>query len=114
MISSSVNLDRFIVRPLSAVGLYPNLEEFQGLRSSALDLCLPRTRPAVHETLCISPLESAEFSNGRALSVYKSVDRFFDSEDNCAFQWIAGCKSTFSIAQEFRFDSVAQPAPDRR
>jgi hypothetical protein len=32
MICSSLNLDRFIVRLLQN-GLYPNLEEFQGLRS---------------------------------------------------------------------------------
>jgi hypothetical protein len=36
MICSSVNLDRFIVLPLSVEGLYPNLEEIQGLRSAAL------------------------------------------------------------------------------
>ena len=35
MICSSVNLDRFIVRPLSGGGLYSNLEEVQGLRSIA-------------------------------------------------------------------------------
>jgi hypothetical protein len=34
MICSSLNRDRFIVRtPLPVVGLYPNLEEFAGLRS---------------------------------------------------------------------------------
>jgi hypothetical protein len=33
MICSSVNLDRFIVRPLQGDGLYPFLEEFAGLRS---------------------------------------------------------------------------------
>jgi hypothetical protein len=33
MIYSSLNLDPFIVRPLSGGGLYPNLEEDQGLRS---------------------------------------------------------------------------------
>jgi hypothetical protein len=33
MICSSVNLDRFIVRPLRWAGLYSNLEEIQGLRS---------------------------------------------------------------------------------
>jgi hypothetical protein len=36
MICSSVDLVRFIVRPLSAAGLYLNLEEFYGLRSSAM------------------------------------------------------------------------------
>jgi hypothetical protein len=36
MICSSLNRDRFIVRtPLPVVGLYPNLEEFAGLRSMA-------------------------------------------------------------------------------
>jgi hypothetical protein len=35
MICSSLNLDRFIVRLLQN-GLYPNLEEFQGLRSPAM------------------------------------------------------------------------------
>jgi hypothetical protein len=34
MICSSVNLDRFIVRPLPVAGLYPFLEAFYGLRSS--------------------------------------------------------------------------------
>jgi hypothetical protein len=34
MICSSLNLDRFIVRLLQN-GLYPNLEEFQGLRSDS-------------------------------------------------------------------------------
>ena len=38
MICSSVNLDRFIVRPLSGDGLYSNLEEVQGLRSQASEL----------------------------------------------------------------------------
>ena len=33
MICSSVNLERFIVRPLPGAGLYPFLEEVQGLRS---------------------------------------------------------------------------------
>jgi hypothetical protein len=38
MICSSLHLDRFIVRPLPAVGLYPNLEELQGLRSECISL----------------------------------------------------------------------------
>ena len=36
MICSSVNLERFIVRPLPGAGLYPFLEEVQGLRSPAM------------------------------------------------------------------------------
>lgn len=36
MICSSLNLDPFIVRPLSGGGLYLNLEEDQGLRSPVL------------------------------------------------------------------------------
>ena len=39
MICSSVNLDRFIVRPLSGDGLYSNLEEVQGLRSFTNEVC---------------------------------------------------------------------------
>ena len=39
MICSSLNRDRFIVRtPLPVVGLYPNLEEFAGLRSRSANL----------------------------------------------------------------------------
>ena len=33
MICSSLNRERFIVRLLSGDGRYPNLEEFEGLRS---------------------------------------------------------------------------------
>ena len=36
MICSSLNLELFIVRPLSGSGLYLNLEEVQGLRSTTL------------------------------------------------------------------------------
>jgi hypothetical protein len=51
MICSSLNRDRFIVRtPLPKVGLYPNLEEFAGLRSAGTSIA-PHLLPRLPERI---------------------------------------------------------------
>ena len=45
MICSSVNLDRFIVRPLPVAGLYSNPDEFPGLRSVSIISNAPLSAP---------------------------------------------------------------------